>query len=230
MSVCKYVGAAYLAVGLLMFVSTQGVLASASVGQVKGVVNHCNAAGVEGMQIYIAGRNHVLFTGADGKFLFERVSPGEVELVYTVGGKIVNRNRVTVLADETQDLGQIVFCSRESAPSEATLADHDKDGVSAPQDCDDNNKAVRPGAVELCDGIDNNCNGQVDENVALHKVDNGLAQCRSGKLELQSCQKGYADCDGQIANGCEIDTMVDADNCGACDNFCGGEICAAGSC
>jgi hypothetical protein len=31
-------------------------------------------------------------------------------------------------------------------------------------DCDDSDPNVNPGATELCDGVDNNCNGQVDEN------------------------------------------------------------------
>jgi hypothetical protein len=30
-------------------------------------------------------------------------------------------------------------------------------------DCDDNNRAVHPGAVEVRDGLDNNCNGLIDD-------------------------------------------------------------------
>ena len=43
--------------------------------------------------------------------------------------------------------------------------DADGDGVPAESDCDDGDAAVGPDAVEVCDGIDNNCDGQVDEGV-----------------------------------------------------------------
>jgi hypothetical protein len=41
--------------------------------------------------------------------------------------------------------------------------DRDHDGYMSFEDCDDNNAAVHPGARELCDGLDNDCNGLIDD-------------------------------------------------------------------
>ena len=44
--------------------------------------------------------------------------------------------------------------------------DADGDGYLEGDDCDDDNSSVFPGAVEVCDAIDNNCNQEIDEGVS----------------------------------------------------------------
>ncbi len=46
--------------------------------------------------------------------------------------------------------------------------DNDNDGYFSYEDCDDGNPEIRPGAAEICDGIDNDCNGFVDEGLAVY--------------------------------------------------------------
>jgi hypothetical protein len=43
--------------------------------------------------------------------------------------------------------------------------------VSDDSDCDDTNAATNPGATELCDSIDNNCDGDTDEDSAADALD-----------------------------------------------------------
>ncbi len=43
--------------------------------------------------------------------------------------------------------------------------DEDDDGFPAGEDCDDQDPNVNPSAEEVLDGIDNNCNEQIDENL-----------------------------------------------------------------
>ncbi|HMV68332.1 MAG TPA: MopE-related protein, partial [Myxococcota bacterium] len=49
----------------------------------------------------------------------------------------------------------------------AACADADGDGVSSARDCDDGNPRVFDGAVEVCNGRDDDCDGQIDEDVAM---------------------------------------------------------------
>jgi len=73
-------------------------------------------------------------------------------------------------------------------------------------DCDDTKAFVFPGAVEQCNGIDDNCNNQVDEGNATAMcgpVANGTPKCVQGKCTVGSCTADFYDIDSLFETGCE---------------------------
>jgi hypothetical protein len=220
-------------------------------GTIKGKVNYCSRGGYIGMQVFIPGRQFNVFLGKDGHFIFKNVPAGKYDINYVINGRLVNENKdVPVTAGGTNDLGEIAFCGEDTAPSTSTpstspenaktaceenpqspeCVDNDKDGVVAAKDCDDTNPDIRPGAIERCDGVDNNCNGEVDEVLSVD-IQNGVGFCSKGHVSVKSCNKGFDDCDKDPTNGCETDIMNDNDNCGRCGNQCSDiEICRLGFC
>ncbi len=56
------------------------------------------------------------------------------------------------------------------------LHDYDIDGYLSDVDCDDMDSALNPAATEICDGIDNNCDGSIDEGFTDDDGD-GYAVC-----------------------------------------------------
>jgi len=58
---------------------------------------------------------------------------------------------------------------------------------------------------------------------------NGVATCAAGRCEHR-CAAGFADCDGDAANGCEVDTRTTLAHCGACDAACATGVCRDAVC
>ena len=50
--------------------------------------------------------------------------------------------------------------------STSTADDTDCDGVVTAEDCDDSQASVYEGAPEVCDGLDNDCDDLVDEDLS----------------------------------------------------------------
>ncbi len=94
-------------------------------------------------------------------------------------------------------------------------------------DCDDTRPTDNPGATELCSGHDTDCDGTIDEDPAAYAsctAPHASAGCAmDGACGIFACDRGYGDCNGDYADGCEVDLSADSANCGACGYSCGGE-------
>jgi hypothetical protein len=94
--------------------------------------------------------------------------------------------------------------------------DSDGDGYYASVDCNDQNAAIHPGAIEVCNGVDDDCNGLVDDalgtstcgvGACMRTVNNCVGgvpmTCTPGTPSPEICGNGIDDdCDGVIDNGC----------------------------
>ncbi len=125
----------------------------------------------------------------------------------------------------------------------ASEDDADGDGYVAADDCNDSDTEVNPGAIELCDGIDNDCDGNIDEDLtttawsdldgdtfgnpssraevcelAVDQVLNG-DDCNDNDADsfpgaAERCDDEDNDCDGTVDNDLTYDWWADVDSDG----------------
>ena len=93
----------------------------------------------------------------------------------------------------------------DSCPADCDV-DVDGDGVPASQDCDDNDANKFPGNTEVCDGVDNNCDGTVDEG----GVCGGGAVCGNGIVEPgEECDDNNLDSGDGCSSVCVVEFCGD---------------------
>jgi len=100
-----------------------------------------------------------------------------------------------------------------------TAVDSDGDGFDTALDCDDTNADINPDAAEVCDGADNDCDGNIDNDAS-----------DAGTWYTDADGDGYGDdsstetaCDapaGAVADGGDCDDTDTAYNPGATEDDC----------
>ncbi len=96
---------------------------------------------------------------AIGSLNFGEADPGRKDRRGFLGRALLMRRAIFFFWAVASGCGE-----RDSSPVPAGSVDDDGDGVELGADCDDDEALVHPGADERCNGIDDDCDGPVDED------------------------------------------------------------------
>ena len=121
---------------------------------------------------------------------------------------------------------QTCVATRCEIPQGCVDNDNDQHGLNCPAgpDCDDSNNLKFPGNPEVCDGIDNDCNGMDDDGLGV-----GTA-CQTGTGACAAT--GVSACDPQGMVFCDVvpGTVGEPEICDGVDNDCNMAIDDGGAC
>jgi hypothetical protein len=120
-------------------------------------------------------------------------------------------------ANRTYDLLVASQAVGDQQGSTCSPADTDGDGYTLCNgDCREGDRAISPTAPELCDGLDNNCNMMIDDNIAATgcQVNGAIGDCAAGHMV---CAQSAMVCQGNLTPGQNVEICNDGR-----DNDCDG--------
>ena len=146
---------------------------------------------------------------------------------FAMAGMVVFLSTGCTVPEGAKDLLEEIDSGDSTTLDTSLGADQDQDGFDADSDCDDLDGATYPGAPEICDGLDNDCDGAIDESVTstwYQDADGdgfGTAEVTSEDCEVG---QGYTD-NSDDCNDLLAAIHPDAEEiCDGADNDCDGAV------
>lgn len=139
--------------------------------------------------------------------------------------------------------GVLLLVGCDDPPTESPFADYVANDALPPLDAQvvdqGSNCVPRP---EICNGLDDDCDGEPDETEAVRAVTfddaencgacgvvcaapNAEVICQVGECRIERCAPGFVDYNADYADGCEDDCIITAggrESCDGADNDCDG--------
>ncbi len=124
--------------------------------------------------VTVAGTYVDSVTGTSGSFQLFAADPAGTSFMGTVSINALGANYiisvcatdcngVTNCATGPMVLGAVTTFNIDMGGNGGGVVDNDGDGFNSFVDCNDNDANINANATEVCDGVDNNCDGVVDE-------------------------------------------------------------------
>lgn len=130
-------------------------------------------------------------------------------------------------ASATTGTLQLLNITLDGTVTGGSSQDNDGDGFSVLTDCNDNDAAVNPGATEICNGIDDNCDGLADEGLQqIFYADGDNDGFGDANVSLVDCAapSGYVYNNNDCNDANPAIRPGAADLCNAMDDNCDGIV------
>ncbi|MCB9634703.1 MAG: FG-GAP repeat protein, partial [Sandaracinus sp.] len=117
---------------------------------------------------------------------------------------------------------------------EITACTRPPNHARTPGDCNDAVDSVYPGSLEICNGVDDDCDELVDDGAStwcMGRLANvTTSTCELGACAITTCASNFGDCNGVASDGCETDVRTSVSNCGACGMACATRLNSSVAC
>lgn len=166
----------------------------------------------------------------NGSKWFKNVSTDNNTYIYeqlNIDGRVGPEPMISIDLDTDGDLDYLSLNIELDILENIMFIDYDKDGFGTSLDCDDSRPDINPDQLEVCDGVDNDCNGFADDiPFYTYYYDRDNDGYGSMTDSIRSCFNVAPDGFTTNKNDCDDDNRVifigNPEVCDGFDNDCNG--------